>query len=50
MEGVETALLGTEIINYDDYKFPKKYWKKKTTGLKYTIVEGENDLEIVLTD
>jgi len=39
-----------EIIKDTDYNHPKKYWKKKTTDLKFTIVEGENDLKIVLTD
>jgi len=40
----------TEIVNYDDYKFPKKYWKKQTTNLKFTIDEGENELEINLAE
>jgi len=39
-----------EIINDADYDHPKKYWKKGTSDLKFPIVEGENDLKIVLTD
>jgi len=40
----------TEIVNYDDYKFPKKYWSKRTTDLKFTIEEGENELKVVLAE
>jgi len=39
-----------EVINPADFKFPKKYWKKKTTDLEFSISQGENELEIILAD
>ena len=38
----------TEVINFDRPDIPKKYWDRKTSGLKESIVSGTNDLQIEL--
>ena len=35
-------------IDYDGTNIPKKYWRKETSGLEKTIVEGVNDFQFEL--